>query len=106
MPAFAPITIFDGASTPVAHVFVPNGESPKDSAITRWKKSTGVKQGDYLLSTSLRDSGTKTKFRAQLTLPVMVTETINGVSVPRVVRSIFADLTLTMDETSTQGDDP
>lgn len=102
MAQYAPITVLDGKPTPASHTFVPNGESPKDPAINRFKESTGVKKGDNLLTTSLREQGTNSKFRMQLTLPVMVTETINGVSVPRVVRTIFIDMSMVFDELSTQ----
>lgn len=98
MAQAASVTINDRAATPVAHTFAPRSVTT-DQAL--FVESGSVPIGEKALTISQRKSGTKFKVRVLLKAPVLVTETINGVSVPKVPRTSYADLQLTFDETST-----
>lgn len=101
MPAFAPIVINDGATTPVAHTYTPNGVNPKDSTVAQFKESTGTPVGDKTITVSLRAATASRKARVVIALPIMVTETINGVSVSRIDHSNFVEVIGTFSEKST-----
>jgi hypothetical protein len=98
MPALQSITIYDGETTPVAHVFTPRNIDAQ--GVARYKESTGVPIADRTLSISLRESPAKIKARFVLALPTVVEETINGVVVPKEVRGIFVDCNFSFDPTS------
>lgn len=99
MPQLQSLTIEDGETTPVSHTFVP--ENIDNNGVARLKESDGTPIGDNVVTISLRKADSKYKGRMVLVMPEVVTETINGVSVPRVARTAFADLSLTFDQTST-----
>lgn len=98
MPAFTTITVNDREDTPVAHTFDPRNEA---NGVYFLKESDGTPIGDNVISVSTRQSGNKYKSRVRLTMPVVVDETINGVVVPKVIRTAYADLNFTFADTST-----
>lgn len=81
------IVVPDAASTPVNHTFVPN---KIDGDTAKWvEKSASHPSGYWTLAVSLRDpvsSNGSRVYRSQISLikPTLVTEVINGVSVPKV----------------------
>jgi hypothetical protein len=98
MPALQSISVNDRATpTPVAHAFAPRDVSQGVGLVVN---STGVPVGEEKLTISMRKSGSKYRGKLTLTAPVVVTETINGVSAPRVARTAYATLEVTFDETS------
>lgn len=99
MPALTSLAVNDGEATPVAHTFVPQG---LQGNVARLKESDGTPIGDNILTISLRNTDTKYKGRAVLAMPVVVDETINGVVVPKVVRTAYAEVNFTFDQTSTE----
>lgn len=99
MPQLTNITVNDGETTPIAHVFKPALIDKMN--VARWRNSNGVPIGDELLSISIRQDGSIFKSRAVLVYPTVVNETINGVVVPRVARSIKFDVQMTCSEAST-----
>lgn len=99
MPQAANITINDRESTPVAHIFTPSGV--KDQVATFVNLNATMITARERLSLSWRTNAGKHKVRLVLMAPVVATETINGVSVPKQLRVGFADLTLTFADTST-----
>lgn len=98
MPQLQSLAVYDGEDTPILHTFVP--ENIDKNGVARLKESDGTPIGDNIVTVSLRRVDSKYKGRIVLAMPVVVTETINGVSVPRVARKAFADLNLSFDETS------
>lgn len=94
----ATITVNDRASTPLAHAFVPQGDSAEGVAL--FCETAGVKIGEKKLSISVRKSGTNYKVRLKLDAPVLVTEVVNGVSIPKVSRTAYGDVTFTFAEQS------
>lgn len=99
MPARANVVINDRAATPVAHTFTPDGDDA--NGVHVFTEKTGVPAGDARLTASLRNTNGKYRPSLRLTLPVVQTQTINGVSSPVVVRTAYVELNCTFDALST-----
>lgn len=99
MPQLLPLTINDGATTPVAHTFNPVGIDSE--GVARFRETATVAIGDSFITVKRSTSGTKDKVRVVLSRPVVVSETINGVDVPKLERIAFGEFTLSFDRTST-----
>jgi hypothetical protein len=89
--AITTITAADAAATPVNHDFLP---SRVDGDIAKFnEKSASHASGYWPLTLSLREptaqNGSRV-YRSQvnLAIPVLVTETINGVAVPKVAYTL------------------
>lgn len=48
----------------------------------------------------MRRTDTRYKAQLQLVMPVVQNETVNGITTPKVVRTAYADVTFTFDQTS------
>lgn len=102
MPAFANIGGTDyGAhgATPVTHTFIPN--NIQDNVAT-YVEAGATPLNDLKVSISKRittENG-RIKYVYKLSIPVTATETINGVSSPKLLRTAYAELTLTADASS------
>lgn len=96
MASRASFTVNDRAATPVAHTFTPQGTSDLPVFI----EAGSVPIGNKVVVIKQRRSGTKYKVNVLFKNPVLVTEVINGVNVPKVQRSAYAELNLTFEETS------
>lgn len=99
MAARANLVINDRATTPVAHTFSPDGDDTNGVHI--FTEKTGVPAGDSRYTASLRRSNGKYKANLKLSLPVVQTQTVNGVSAPVIVRTAYVELTATFDALST-----
>ncbi|DAD52734.1 TPA_asm: coat protein [ssRNA phage SRR7976323_2] len=99
MPALTTITVNDRETTPVAHAYVPSRRS--NDGVNTFLRTGDSPAGREKLSISLRSSSDKTKARIVLAMPTVVDETINGVVRKSVIRTAYADLTLTYDNLST-----
>lgn len=84
MAARANLVINDRAATPVAHTFTPDGSDKNNVAY--WSEKTSVPAGNPQVSWSLTKSNGKYKLVGKYTVPVVQTQTINGVSSPIVLR--------------------
>lgn len=100
MGALASLVIDDHEDTPVTHTFVP--QAINSDGVVRWKESDGVPLGDNHITLSVRLVGTKYKVKANLVMPVVVDETINGVVVPKVARTAYSSVEFTFDIGSSQ----
>lgn len=98
MPALSSVTLMDGASTPVSHVFTP--AVIDDKGVARYRESDGLWLNNKELGLSFRQ-GTRLRMRQTLSVPTVVTETINGVQVPKVARMAYATVEFTFDLSST-----
>lgn len=99
MPQLIAVSLNDRETTPVAHAFTPFDIS---SGVGYLVRSTGVPVGDEILTISSRKSGARRKNKLVLTVPVVQTQTINGISTPLVVRKAYAEVNFNFDETSTE----
>lgn len=102
MVALAPIVVNDRETTPVAHTFNPSGENAATGLRSFSESNGGVPVGARRFTTSLRkqkDGGYRV--RLNLTSPVLATETVNGISSPKVIRTNYGSVEFTMAGTST-----
>jgi len=101
MPQLQNVVLTDRASTPVNHTFVPRDIVNGVGTVT---ETNGVPVGEPRLSVSLRRTSQNGKYKGELKLavPVVANQIVNGVTVPTVVRTAFADLTVTFDPLSTE----
>lgn len=92
MPAMNSFTANDRAATPVAHTFAPRGKDP----VRTWGETAVIPSGENRATFRTRKTGSSSAERQKTTIrysfPVVVTETINGVSVPRVVDTNYIDV--------------
>lgn len=98
MPAFSSFTVNDRATTPVAHTFTP--VMIDANGVASWKESSGVPVGEKYFTLSNKLSNGKYRVKAVLKCPIVQTQTINGISSSIVVRTAYAELNLTFDQTS------
>lgn len=86
--------------TPVNLTFVPRDIDAK--GVGAVVNSSGTPIGEKRCSVSMTKRNNRYYGEVRLSLPVVVTETINGVASPVVVRTAFVTLTATFDEKSTE----
>lgn len=86
--------------TPVDHTFTPRDIDAQGVGIV--VEAAGTPIGESKVSVSMKKTNSRYKGDLRLSVPVVQTETINGVSSPVVVRTAFATLTFTFDEKSTE----
>lgn len=99
MSARGNLILKDRAGTPVSHTFSPDGDDL--NGVHVFSEKTTVPAGNPRYTASLRQSNGKYRATLKLQVPTVVTETVNGVANPVVVRTAYADLTLTFDSLST-----
>lgn len=93
MSARTTITVNDRANTPVAHSFTPRANGTTDVALFVEAQSMSI--GERKITISTKKANGKTRARILIENPTLVTEVVNGVNVPKVPRTCFADLTFT-----------
>ena len=88
MPALSSLVLKDRATTPVDHTFVPNGVEAKVGTVV---ESNGTKVGDSKFSLSSRKTASgRYNAKLKLEVPVLVNETVNGVTRPSIIRVAYA----------------
>lgn len=98
MAARANLVINDRATTPVAHTYTPDGDD--SNGVHVFTEKTGVPAGYPRFTASIRKSNGKYRPSLKLAIPVVQTQTINGISTPVVVRTAYIDVQATFDELS------
>lgn len=99
MSARANVVINDRKATPVAHTFSPDGEV---GGIHVFSEKTGVPAGDPSLTISLKESGGRKRSALKLRVPVVQTQTINGIDSPVIVRYAEVNVACSFDVLSTE----
>jgi len=98
MPALQSLVLTDRTPvTPVNLTFVPH--DIKDG-VGEVANNAGVPLGEKRCTVSMKRVGSRFKGEVRLILPVVVTETINGVSQPKVARTSYVNLSVSFDESS------
>lgn len=98
MPALQSISVNDRSTpTPIAHVFQPRDVQNGTGLVV---SNSGVPVGEEKLTVAMRKSASKFRGKLTLTVPVVQTQTVNGISVPVAVRTAYATLDVTFDEAS------
>jgi hypothetical protein len=100
MPQLQNLVLTDRATTPVDHTFTPLDIQAGVGAVV---ETTGVPIGNNKFTIGLsKTANNRYRAVANLTVPVVVNETINGVTRPTVARTGYAQVTFTFDESSTE----
>lgn len=99
MPVYSTLVLKDGEATPVNHTFNPAGID--SNGVATLLESSGVIGGASKYSLLAR-KGSRLKGTAKLVVPVVQTQTINGVSTPVVVRVSYVDYQVSHDILSTE----
>lgn len=92
-------SVNDRATTPVAHTFTPRGAP---TGMARFAEAGPTAIGEKTLSVRWRDSETRRNVRLTFAVPVVVTETINGVNRVKVERTSFVDANFRFDTMATE----
>lgn len=100
MPQLQNLVLLDRAATPVSHTFVPRGIS-RDGVATV-VKNDGTLASEQRVTIATRRNNGNVKTRIVISRPVAMTETINGVSNPKIVRTAYADVTFTFSLSSSE----
>jgi len=102
MPQLQSLVLTDRATpTPVNRTFLPKDVS--NLGVGTVVNSSGVPAGAQRVSVSMRQRASGNYHgELRLAVPVVVTETINGVSMPKVIRTGYATLTCDFDKTSSE----
>ncbi|DAD49845.1 coat protein [ssRNA phage AIN002] len=101
MPQLQTLVLTDRATTPVNRTFIPR-DIDKDG-MASVAHSTGVPVGDQVLTIQTTRTRTgRIKVLIQGKFPVVATETVNGVSMPKVIRYANANHVFYFDATSTE----
>lgn len=101
MPQLQSLVLTDRATpTPVNRTFVPRDIEAGGVGVVVNAASTPI--GGERVSVSSKKANTRYKGELRLVLPVVQTETINGVSRPVVVRTAYVTVTTSFDEQSTE----
>lgn len=99
MPTLANVVLTDRAGTPVNHTFTPLG---REGDGARYSKVGASPVGDYNFSVLPRKTPTgRKKVDIALSLPVLTTETINGVSNYIVIRTSRVKISFDLDAAAT-----
>lgn len=98
MSQLTSVVLTDRATTPVDHTFVPTDITGGVGTLT---ESSGVPVGDSRLTIGLKRSNDRCKPELRLTIPVVQTQTVNGISTPVVVRTAYATVSFNFASTST-----
>lgn len=101
MPQMQNLILTDRASTPVNHTFVPEAIDLR-TGVASVVKTNGVPVGDKRFTISTRKTGSRRKSHFRLVLPVVATQTVNGIDTPVVVRIAYADVQFNFDVTSSE----
>lgn len=100
MPQLQSVILTDRTTpTPVNLTFVPREIADGVGVVIN---AGGTPIGEKRCTVSMKKTNNRYKGEVRLTLPVVATETINGVSEPKVVRTAFAALSVSFDEKSTE----
>lgn len=100
MAARGNLVINDRAATPVAHTYTPDGDDA--NGVHVYSEKTSVPAGNPRYTASLRTSNGKFRPTVKLSIPVVQTQTINGVASPVVVRTAYAEVNFTFDSLSSE----
>lgn len=104
MPTLANITIIDRATTPVSHVFKPV-DLQKGIGYLEEDRADGSAVGKNLLQvSSIIQPSKRIKCVAKVSIPKVVVETINGVSVNKIVDVSFLTITAEYGSQTTPAD--
>jgi hypothetical protein len=99
MPQLQNLVLTDRQGTPVDHTFVPRDIVAGLGTVV---ESSGVPIGNKTVQVALNKTASgRYKAVIKMAIPIVQTQTINGIDTPVVVRTSYVDTTFTFDATST-----
>lgn len=100
MPTAANLVLTDRAATPVAHTFVPFSKNADGTF--EFHEVTGIPSADPKVTVLTRKTAAgKIQSKLRLQVPIVQNSTVNGITVPVLLRTSYAEVVLTFDSTST-----
>ena len=99
MAARTDLVLMDRATTPVAHTFTPDGDDI--NGVHLFSEKTPFRAGDPRFSSRLRYTKGKYRPHLKMAVPIVATQTLNGVASPVIVRMNYVDCQFTFDGLST-----
>lgn len=99
MPAFAAIALTDRQPTPATHTFVPFDQA---NGVAELRVPGTSPIADKKLTISRRLSANRYRVKTVLSVPIVQTEVINGISRPVVVRTGYGEFTFTFADSATE----
>lgn len=93
------LVLKDRAATPKDHTFVPRNIV---GGVGEVVETTGVPVGESRYTIGLRQVNQRYKTTIKMVVPVVVNQTINGVTTPVVARTAYVDVKFDFDATSTE----
>lgn len=100
MPQLANLILTDRAAIPVARTFTPRAIEKGKATLVN---NTGVPAGESKITINgYTNAAGRVKSSANLVVPTLATETVNGVSNPKVVRTAYAYVEFSFDALSTE----
>lgn len=101
MPQLQNLVLKDRATTPVDHTFTPRNISDGVGEVV---ETTGVPVGESRFTISMRRTSDRYKSKLRLAVPVVVNQTINGVTTPIVARTAYVDVSFDFSAESTEAE--
>lgn len=102
MPSLQPLVLTDRQGTPVNRTLLPIGSAGPGIGVVALADASGATVTERRFSIGLRRTGDRVKTTIKYRVPVVVTETINGVATPKVVREAHVELTFNFHNTHTE----
>lgn len=99
MPQLQTLSLTDRQSTPVVHAFIPESINQNVGSVVENKD---VPIGNPRYSLSLRQTVRSYKASLKFSVPVVVTQTANGINTPVVTRTSYVNCEFEFDKTSTE----
>lgn len=100
MPQLQNLVLTDRATTPVNHTFTPVNIDANGVGVVAETGTVPIGEPKYTIQNK-RVNG-RFKVTLKLSVPIVQTQTINGVSTPVVVRTSYVDCQFTFDPTSSE----
>lgn len=103
MPSIQSIQVTDRTPvTPVNSTLLPSGKTGTGDAIVSLADATGAAVTERRLILGNRRSGNRVRSTLKYRVPTVVTEVINGVSMPKIIRDAYVDITFNFADDSTE----
>lgn len=96
VPQLQNLVLTDRATTPVNHTFTPSGIDPK-TGVAEVVETNGTPVGEPRYTIAMRKNGSRAKASVKFVVPVVQTQTINGIATPVVVRTTYVTAEFSFD---------
>lgn len=103
MPTLQSLVVTDRKATPVNYTLLPVSREG-DVGVVAAADASGASITEVRMSVSHRRTPTRLRSTLKLRVPVIVTEVINGVSTPKLMREAFADVVFSFSKDSLESE--